>query len=124
MRRVADSKMKKSDQETQGISAGILAAGLGLVEEVPFVREMMETTKIWNPKERGAFLGELGRSLAVPQAIQWMATSSDKDVTGNATQRKPATAWQHVELGIPGLRKRVPVKPHAPQPSNPLAESP
>ena len=116
IRRVADSKFKKRDKDTQGIGPGIMAGGLGLAEEVPFVREMTEVSKAFNPRERGQFTGELGRSLLVPQAVQWIAQHTDKDAKGNLIARKPKTAVQRVEEGIPGLRQNVPRNPKQPQP--------
>ena len=114
MRRVADSKLHKKDRDRQGITAGVVAGGLGLAEEVPFVREMMETVKAFNPSERGQFLGELTKSITVPQLLQSAANATDKNKAGNLIQRKPATILQHVETGIPGLRQTVPKKPVKP----------
>lgn len=110
IRRVADSKLRKRDAGTQGVPAGIVAGAMGLTEEVPFVREMMEVSKAFNPHERGAFFGELAKSFVVPQLAQWMATHQDRDVNGNPIQRKPQTIVQHIETGIPVLRKNVPTK--------------
>lgn len=108
IRRVADSKVKKSSAEEKGTAEGLYAAAMGLTEEVPFVREMMEVTKAFNPKEKGAFLGELGKSLAIPQLVQWAASDMDRDIHGNIIKRKPTTVMQHIETGIPGLRRDVP----------------
>lgn len=108
IRRVEDSKIKG---ETQGLPSGIMAGALGLADEVPFVREMFgEIPKMFNPREQGSFLGELAKSVFVPQLIQWLANQTDKDQSGNTNPRSPQTAWQHVETGIPGLRKNVPEK--------------
>jgi len=108
VRRVADSKIKG---ETQGLPAGLMAGALGLSDEVPFVREMFgEIPKMFNPRERGAFFGELAKSIFIPQLLQWLANYTDKDQSGNTNPRSPQTPWQHVETGIPGLRKNVPEK--------------
>jgi len=48
--------------------------------------------------------------LLVPQLLQYAASVSDKDEKGNVNPRKPATAMQHIETGIPGLRQQVPLK--------------
>lgn len=109
-RRVADSKLRKKDTDQQGLPAGIIAAGIGLGEEVPFVRESVETAKALNPHERGAFFGELGKSLVVPQLLQWTAQHYDVDAQGRPIKRKPKTAIQRIELGIPGLRQQVPTR--------------
>ena len=110
IRRVSESKLKKSDADTQGLSAGVWAGALGLTSEVPFLSEMGDITKAYNPRERGAFAGELAKSLAIPQGVQWLAGQTDKDAEGNTTKRAPETILQHVETGIPGLRKNVPEK--------------
>ncbi len=110
VRRVADSKLRKRDKDTRGLGEGIYAGAFGLVEEVPFVREMGEVTKAFNPKEKGAFWGELAKSLLVPQALQWMAAKGDQNAAGETVKRKPETVVQHIETGIPGLRKTVPEK--------------
>ncbi len=109
IRRVADSKIKKSSIEQKGAAEGIYAAALGLTMEVPFVREMAEVTKAFNPTEKGAFFGELGKSMLVPQVVQWVAGQQDKDFRGNVRKRRPTTILQHIETGIPGLRQNVPL---------------
>lgn len=112
VRRVADSKLKKSDTEKQGVGAGVMAAGLGLTQEVPFVREMGEISKAYDPHSRGAFFGELTKSIAIPQIVQWAAQQTDKkdafSPNEDATKRKPSGVLQHIETGIPGLREKVP----------------
>ena len=110
IRRVSDSKLRKKDQNTQGIPAGLAAGAFGLLEEVPFLREMGEVSKVYNPNERGAFVGELAKSAVVPQAVLWAASRGDKNVHGDTARRNPQTILQHIETGIPGLRQRVPLK--------------
>lgn len=110
VRRVADSKLRKRDEETQGVRAGLAAGGLGLIEEVPFIREMLEVYKAFQPNERGQFVGELSKSLVVPQLVQWMAMQSDKDEEGKVNRRKPDSEVDHIKTGIPGLRQTVPLK--------------
>jgi hypothetical protein len=110
IRRVQDSYLRKRDTEKQGIGAGITAGALGLTGEVPFVREMGEVTKAFNPQERGAFFGEMGKSLLVPEAVQWAAQYQDKNTQGDVTKRQPDTIMQHIETGIPWLREEVPKK--------------
>lgn len=111
VRRVAESKLRKKDKEQQGITSGMLAGALGLTEQVPFVREMIEVAKIQNPYERGNFFGELGKSIIIPQGIQQIARYFDKDWKGETVKRKPMNMWQHIETGIPGLRQNVPKAP-------------
>lgn len=115
IRRVADSKLKKSDPNNQGITAGIIAGAVGLTEEVPFVRETLELMKAFNPHQRGEFAGELGRSLAVPQMVQELAGATDVDEKGNPIKRKPTTALERIKVGVPGLREQVKKAPYAEQ---------
>lgn len=111
IRRVADSKLHKKDTETQGTFQGVLAAGVGLGEEVPFVKEMFgELPKLLHPNERGQFFGELAKSLAIPSLVDWVARKFDTDASGEPVKRKPETLGQHLEMGVPGLRQRVPEK--------------
>jgi hypothetical protein len=111
IRRVSDSKLRKKDQENQGITAGILAGALGLIEEIPFVREMAEVTKAMDVHERGAFFGELGKSLLVPQLLQNIAKATDQDVEEGVSRRKPESVMEYIETGIPILREDVPLVP-------------
>lgn len=108
VRRVADSHINKKSLEQKGIGEGVYAGLIGVTEEVPFVREMGEVTKAFNPNEKGAFWGELGKSLIIPQAVQQAATYFDKNAQGETVPRKPRTVLEHIETGIPGLRKEVP----------------
>lgn len=110
VRRVADSKLRKKDAETQGLSHGAMAGAFGLAEATPFVREMQETAKAFNAQERDKWLGELAKSLAVPQGLQSLAIWLDKNDKGEPVKRDPKTPIQAVETGIPGLRKNVPIK--------------
>lgn len=110
VRRVADSKLHKHDREEQGILGGAWAAGLGLLEEVPFAKESVEMAKLFDPHERGYMMGELLKSMLVPAVVQWLATNTDRDSSGEKIKRKPKTILQHVESGIPGLRQNVPAK--------------
>ena len=108
--RVADSKLRKKDLEKQGISAGALAGALGLADDVPFIQESTQLSRLMNPHERSQWIGELAKSRLVPQMISQTAEYFDKDAAGRPIQRKPSTAVQYIESGIPGLRQNVPVK--------------
>lgn len=110
VRRVSDSKLRKSDKETQGLSHGAMAGAFGLAEATPFVREMQETVKAFNPHERDRWLGELTKSLAVPQGVQSLAQYLDKNAKGEPVKRDPKNPLQSVETGLPYLRQNVPVK--------------
>lgn len=103
IRHVKDQHVKGQEK---GISEGMWAAGLGLIEETPLVNEMLHFNKIFNPSERGQYLGELAKGTLVPQAVQKIAEMTDKEEA-----RKPKGVIQAIESGIPGLRQNVPVKP-------------
>jgi hypothetical protein len=106
-RRVEDS-LKKGQE--RGPLAGSVAAMLGLAEEVPFVRETTELGKAFDPRSGGYWFGEFMKSLALPQALQWLAGELDTDASGDKIKRKPDTTLEHIETGIPGLRENVPVR--------------
>jgi hypothetical protein len=104
------SKIHKKDMETAGLGEGALAGLLGLTGEVPFVRQMEDTTKVFNKYDRQNWLGRQANSLVNPQLEQWIAAHTDRDAAGNLIQRKPETIMQNIEAGIPGLRETVPAK--------------
>lgn len=108
IRRVADSKLHKKDMETQGITSGIVAGILGLMDEVPFVREMLNLQEVHDPRQQGTYFGQLIRSIVIPQAVQFAAQQLDKNVEGDTIKRKPRTITEHIKTGIPGLREEVP----------------
>lgn len=110
VRRVADSKLRKKDKEDQGLAAGVYAAGAGLASEIPFARETLEITKAFNPHQKGQFFGELGKSLLIPQFMQWTAQYMDKDAEGNPIQRKTDSTTDYLKSGVPGLRQKLPKK--------------
>ena len=108
--RVADSKLRKKDLEKQGIGKGALAGALGLADDVPFIENTFEASKLMNPYERSQWIGELAKSRLVPQMLSQSAEYFDKDAEGNPIKRDPKTVAQNIETGIPGLRETVPVK--------------
>lgn len=110
VRRIADANVKKGSAEKRGLPAGIMAASLGLIEETPFVREMVDTAKAFNPSEQNAYFGELAKSITEPQLIQWIAKQQDLNAEGEVTPRHAKTFGEHLKLGVPGLRKNVPEK--------------
>ena len=103
VKRVQDSYLRKKDWETQGLGAGVVAAALGLVEEVPFIREMTEVDKLRNPFTRDKFVDQLVSSMIVPGAVSQIAKWTDP-----ADARYPTNLKEWIESGIPGLRQRVP----------------
>jgi hypothetical protein len=109
VRNVSDSKMRKNGDE-QGITAGLMAGALGLVEEAPFMREMIGVSKSFDPHTRTEFLGEMAKGILIPQLLQQLASFMDKDPEGNPVVRHPTTFVEHLKTGIPGLRSSVPEK--------------
>jgi len=110
VRKVADSRLHKSDAEPQGIGQGVMAGLLGLVEEVPFVRSMVELAKAFDTRERGRFIGQNVKEAVVPRILQDAAEKMDQDAAGETVKRKPKSVTEYIETGIPGLRQNVPTK--------------
>jgi hypothetical protein len=110
VRHVADAKLRKKDNETQGLSSGILAAALGLTDEVPFVNQVTQMAEVMNPYERGKYLDQFARDMIVPLGVQWVAQHFDKDAKGNYILRDPKGFKQTIESAIPLLREKVPQK--------------
>jgi hypothetical protein len=110
MRKVADSKLRKKDKDSNGLWLGAWTAAVSAVSEQPFVREAEDIVKAGDPRQARRFIGEQVRSYAIPQAVQnvaeWMDTHDPN--TGEPIKRDPRTVGQHIEMGIPGLRKEVP----------------
>lgn len=106
--RISDSKLNKKDAEDQGLTAAALATALGVAEEVPFAREAVQVGKLFDPHERQYAAGELLKSIFVPAIVDWTARHMDTDEFGEPVKRKPKTALEHVESGIPGLREELP----------------
>jgi hypothetical protein len=87
------------------------ARGLGgLIEEVPFVRQQTETARMMEGGFNGNAVGNLARSFAIPQLIQWLAQYMDRNDRGDVRQRNPHGLVQRVEVGVPGLRQNVPLR--------------
>ena len=110
MRRTYDKLVKK--EGASAVPGAAWEAVNGWLNEQPLVRGDKELGNLTseNSKERGYFWGEMVKSLALPQAVQWMAGQTDKNAKGEPTKRKPTTVGQHIEMGIPGLRQTVPAK--------------
>lgn len=108
IRRVADAKLHKKDHGPQGTGSGLMAAGLGLTEEIPFAREAVEMAKIMDPNQRGYALGQLAKGVVVPAAVSFAAEKTDTDSKGKPIPRKASGIVQGIESGIPGLRENLP----------------
>lgn len=111
VRRVADSKLRKKDQDKQGITTGIMAASVGVLEEAPFVNETFHISKFRSPHERFEVAGDFAKNV-IPQGVQQVASMTDKDSRGETVSRKPRNIGESIKTGIPILRKTVPIKPN------------
>jgi hypothetical protein len=115
IRRVSDSFLPgKKDEHgnpiQQGFSNGVIAAGFGLVEETPFIDQMLELDKLRDPAKSDQYLNSMARDVLIPQLSQWAAARLDRNDQGRPIKRDPQNLGQTLELGIPILRRRVPEK--------------
>lgn len=107
IRRVADTKVKDIPK---GITSGIMAASLGLAEHEPLVDQptrILEAIK--SDKERSYFLDEMAKSTIEPALLQNIAEGKEWFQSGSV-KHKPETLGEHLEMGVPGLREKVPTK--------------
>jgi hypothetical protein len=109
-RRAVEEHLKKGESEEIAIASGAWAAGIGLIEEIPFTRGAIEVSRLVDPMRREAAAGNILKSIIVPQLFQYTAEKMDVGPTGEPIKRKPKTMMQAIESGIPGLREDVPVK--------------
>lgn len=105
--RVSDSLVKKSDPEKKGMATGVGMAILGLIEQIPFVREMTDVGGLYGGQP-GRVIGDEARSLAIPQVLQWTARQFDKGSDGEPIKRDTSSVIKNVESGIPYLRNQLP----------------
>lgn len=115
IRRVMEKELKAGNDHVSASGWGLLAGGVGLVEETPFVREMYEISKLLTPSERKQALANLLSSRFNPQFVQAPAAYFDKNDNGKPINRKPTGFGQRLEMGIPGLRQQVPVNAKKPE---------
>lgn len=107
IRRVADARTSKKQPDPNGLGTGMLAAGLGLIDEVPFVDNSKTIDKLMDPHERESALGALIASKTIPGAVQWSARQLDRNDDGPIT-RHPKGFGENLMAAIPGLRQDVP----------------
>ncbi len=111
-RRIAES-YDRNASEPRGLVEGIGGGLLGLAEEIPFVKEQLDTAKIFNASERADWAGNEARSLLIPGAVQWSARRSDIEpgtgnwLTGDVIRRDPENFAEQLKIGVPGLRQQV-----------------
>lgn len=107
--KAADTKIRKSDAEPQGLGEGIVAASLGLADLTPFAREASDFARALEPAQRQRILGQRVQSYLVPGAVSWIARHSDTDSQGEPVKRKASTIPEYIEMGVPGMRQNLPV---------------
>ena len=108
IRRAQNSVVKG---EHPGLVEAIGAGISGAAEQAPMIREATEIARAIDPRQRGWFFGNLSKSFAVPQFMQWLAGVADRDAAGETVRRRPQSIWEHVQTGIPGLRQRIGAAP-------------
>ena len=121
--KVAEEKLRKKDTDAQGFPAGVLAASWGLADEVPFVQGPHRLFGgLASPYTRQQTIGTEVGSVAIPQAVAWLAQVLDQRretqpenlyqrITGPPARLKPRNIGQSLETRIPGLRENVPLAP-------------
>jgi hypothetical protein len=101
IRRVEQARRAKSDETP--VLSGVLAAGKGLLSEVPFFDTPSRIEQgAQNVHTLGKYLGAEVRSAFIPPDVQNIAKATD-----TAKQRHPTGFWQEIEAGVPGLRQNV-----------------
>jgi len=111
IRHVADSKLRKKDKETQGVGSGVLAAAIGLTEEVPFVGQVGDLLgSLTDPYERREYINRFVRDMTVPLGVSWAAKYFDKDANGNYIERDAKTTMEAIQSAVPLMREKLPVK--------------
>lgn len=107
IRRVAESRGTKAEHHIpKGIGAGVLAGSLGVLKEIPFVRETSTIADATDPRKTGSVVDRAAASKMVPGVVQWIATNTDP--LPDNRKRTPTGLGQSIENDIPGLRQRVP----------------
>ena len=104
---------EKGISPTEKYAISLWRAFTGEAESIPYVRESLDITRIYGArgvKALEGYVDEFIKSEAIPGVVQWEATREDKDKKGNVVVRKPGNLKEHLETGIPGLRKNVPEK--------------
>jgi hypothetical protein len=110
--RVSGSLIKKNGGNTKGPLFGLMGATIGLLDEVPFVRETTTIGRYMDERQALSAIDAKVASVLIPGLVQWSAAQMDKPVPFSpfsATRtRKPKGLTQTLEKGIPGLREELP----------------
>lgn len=117
--RLEDSKAKKGFGNLAAKASGLGGGIASVAHEVPFVPAVSGLSDVLQ-QDQGFenYIHQLITSSTTPALTQHVAKLADtpgsfpKNLLKPAVKRSPQTAVQAVEMGIPGLRQRVPQKKH------------
>lgn len=123
LRRVSDAQLTKNG-DPQGLMAGATAAALGLLEEVPFVNEMMHVASLREKGGAAKFMNELVKSSVVPSLLDFAARQTDPNNPDGispsehpidylnlpAKKRETPDLTSTIKSGIPIARQTLPEK--------------
>lgn len=88
IRRVADAKFLKKQQDHNGLLSGLTAAAFGMLAETPFLRETTFVGKLMDPRQRENALASTLRSKMIPGVITWSAKLGGYDFTTRDTANR------------------------------------
>jgi hypothetical protein len=115
MKRLTDPHIMGGSKKAESIPDASFATLFALADEIPFADMVEQVHKFKDAKTRAQTLGNMVSSRLIPQIIQHEAKREDQNAAGEVQKRKPKSSasfndkfTQTLELGIPGLRKKVP----------------
>lgn len=113
MHRAGEAALKHQGIKTDTPEAhALLAASLGVVTDVPFVRETSTVAKYTDSRQSGDALAGKAASILVPGGISWIAAQLDKEQAfnpgENPTPRKAQGLEDAIKKRTPGLREELP----------------
>jgi DNA topoisomerase-1 len=107
IRHTRDDAVQKGSNQVEAAAEGGRAAGVSLLKQIPFVEEPAQFYEgVKTSKGIRRMAGDQLRSM-IPGAIQQAGQLMDRDEQGNVIKRYPQSLKEEVEIGIPGLRKKV-----------------
>jgi hypothetical protein len=104
------TKLNKKTDQTHSLPVAAAAGLMGLLNQSPLGNVVEGASQLSDPRSAEWAMGEHVKGLVDPQLSQEIAQWTDKNAQGNVINRDPKTITQHVETGIPILRKNVPEK--------------
>lgn len=118
MHRAGEAALKHQGIKTDTPEAhALLAASLGVITDVPFVRETSTIAKYTDSREAGNALAGKAASILVPGGVSWIAAQLDKEQAFNPSQnptpRKAEGLGEAIKKRVPGMREELPrQRPH------------